>query len=189
MSNLPAPRAKVPMGEAALILAQLCDAIDAGADVDAAVQAVFRETRLDLADAVDRRIVFFELLKAQIEAARSARNAWDVRKQELEEMLATLKAKTQEIIEEHPDLPYQGRFGKLAVQKSPPKVETVWGDRELSPEIIQAFGVESRYVIQETHYKLDTRLVKSDLERGVPLAWASIGQGRHLRTRLTGDAS
>src|SRR5688500_18041871 len=122
-------RVKIPMSWAAAALADLCDQIDNGVEPTKAVSLLFQERKLDLAEAVDRRIAFVNAVDAQIEAARKAKDAWAAQVRSLEALLAAMKAGTKEIIEAHPDLPYKGSIGRLAVQKNPPAVKTTFGDK------------------------------------------------------------
>lgn len=179
---------RVPMAVAATDLAFLCDEIDSGVEPSTALVARFNETRLELADAIDRRIVFIGMVEGSIEQARAMRAGWDAKVQQLKALHDTMRAKTKEIIEAQPDLPYQGRLGKLAVQKNGgvTPVVTTWGDRELTAELVDMFGIDERYFYAETTYKLRPEVVLKDLEAGEELGWAQLGpRGTHLRIKLT----
>lgn len=182
-----APRARIPMAVAATELAQLCDAIDNGAEPSAALVAMFNERRLELAESVDRRIMFLTLVEGQIEQARAMRAGWDTQVQRLKALHDTMRAKTREIIEAAPDLPYQGTLGKLAIQKNGglAPVATEWGDKALTAAEIEMFGIDERYVQTETTYKLLTDVVRGDLEAGEDLGWAHLApRGMHLKVKL-----
>lgn len=174
---------KIPMGWAAAALAEMCDAIDAGAEPSDVLVQVFHDRKLELRDAVDRRIAFFQVVKGQIDAAKAARNAYAEQAKRLEALLEAMKARTKEIIEEHPDLPYEGDLGKLCVQKSPPAVKVMFEDRTLDKETIDLFGISERFIRTKVTYELDTKAVKAAIEAGEDIPWARIEQGTHLRVR------
>lgn len=187
-----AVRPKIPMAVAATDLAMLCDAIDDGAEPSVALVAMFNEKRLDLAASVDRRIMFITLIEAQIEAARQMRSSWDDQVQRLKALHETMRAKTKEIIEAAPDLPYQGTLGKLSMQKNGgvAPLATTWGDKELSQELVEMFGVDERYYYVQTTYKLRPEVIVKDLENGVPIEWAQLSpRGCHLRIKLTPEVA
>lgn len=172
------------MAWAASALAELCDRLDNGEEPTAALVSLFSETRLELAEAVDRRIAFIKYVEGAIEGARAARNEWDRQKTLLETMLAAMKARTKEIVETYPDLPYAGSLGKLAVQKNGGKapVELAFGERELSREIIEMFGVPEHLI--KITYTLDTDKLRRALEAGEDFPWATLqDRGSHLRIK------
>lgn len=181
------PAVRVPMARAAADLATLCDLIDDGAEPTAALKQVFDETKLDLADAVDRRIMFFSTVEAAIEQARGARAAWDAQVQQLKGLLASMQATTKATIEAFPDLPYQGQLGKLAVQKNGGRasLSLTFGDKDLTPDLIEMFGIDERYYTVRTTYTLLTDAVRKDLDAGRPVPWAQFGErGTHLKVKL-----
>lgn len=177
---------KVPMAEAALALSQLCDAIDNGVALDAALMEVFSEAKLDLAQAVDRRIAFFGMLDAETDHARKARAAWDQKVQQLKAFSDQLRASTKAIIEAAPDLPYQGQLGRLALQKNGGVLPLAlsFDDRVLTSETIDTHGIDERFYRMTVTYSLDTEAIRVALEAGEKLAWAMLGErGQHLRIK------
>jgi hypothetical protein len=175
---------RVPLAWTASTLSHLCDRLDAGEEPDAALVAVFNETKLEHADAVDRRIAFIKFVEGSIEGAKAAAREWDFQAKRLESLLAAMKERTKEILEAFPDLPYSGSLGKLAVQANGGKtpLELTFGDRELTPDLIAMFDVPPEFV--KVTYTLNTDAVRAALEEGVELPWAKLGdRGRHLRVR------
>ena len=73
---------KIPLDEAALILRELCEAIDNGLDLDAALLERFADAKLDVSNAVDRRIIFFHKIDEELAAARAVREAWKAKMNE-----------------------------------------------------------------------------------------------------------
>lgn len=202
-----AVRPKIPMAIAATELAMLCDAIEAAEEspnfdltgaAGAALVMCFQQTKRALADSVDRRITFIKAVEAHIEAARGARNAWDAQKQRLEALLDAMRQKTKEVIEavtddeEEKKITFRGSLGAFAVQKNggPAPMATTWGDRELSAELVDMFGIDERYFYIETTYKLRPEVVLKDLEAGEKIEWAQLApRGTHLRIKLTPEVA
>ncbi len=77
-------RPNTPLTEAAHLLAELMERIDAGEDLGEALVQAFHDTRLDLAQAVDRRIAFASWVKGAIEMAKKQSDEWRLRAQQLE---------------------------------------------------------------------------------------------------------
>jgi hypothetical protein len=174
-------KVRVPLAVAASDLARICDELDAGVTLDQALVAAFDDTKLALADAVDRRIAFHEFASSALEAARAARAGWDERVQQLKGLIDRFKANTQAVVEAHPDLPYRGTLGRITVQKSPASLQTTFGFRELTPELIEMMGIEPEYYTVKTTYTLDTKKAKEALAAGKSLPWAELTQSNHVR--------
>lgn len=181
--SMPVVATKQPMDLAALVLAELCEQVDSGADLDRELVARFDDAKLTLADAVDRRIAFDTWIKGAIEASRAARADWDQRTQLLKRIHEAFKAKTLAIVEASPDVPFVGRFGRLASQKSPPAIKLSFGDKQLTPQLIDMFGIDERFVKTVTTQTIDIDAVKAALAAGDNLPWAEQVQGTHLRIR------
>lgn len=180
---VPVPKPRVPMAFAAAILSELCDRLDEGADPTDALCAVFQETKLDLADAVDRRVAFDTWIQGAIKTAKEARDVYAERARKLTAAHEAFKKNTQDIIQAHPDLPYQGSLGRLAVQASAPSLKLAFGGKDLTPDMIQMFGIDEKYVKSEIVYTLDTAAVKAALQSGETIPWATLETGSHLRIR------
>ncbi len=187
---------KVPLDEAALILAQLCDAIDNGAEIDALLAAQFADAKLDVANAVDRRIFFFQKIEEELEAARARRASyqkvvamWDAKVQQLKALEDRVWRATKEIVEASPDLPYQGQYGKLAIQKNGGVLPLTTDFEALDADTISLFGIEPRFY--RTTYSLDNPAIRAALEAGEDLPWARLGaRGTQLKIKpVPGAAS
>lgn len=179
--SMPVVATKQPMDLAALVLAELCDKIDNGADLDQELVRAFDDAKLTLAAAVDRRIAFDTWIKGAIEAAREARTQWEERVQLLKAMHERFKANTLAIVQAA-DVPYQGSLGKIRAQRNPVGVKLTWGDKLLSPDLIDMLGIDDRFVRVKTEYSIDAAAVKAALEAGEDLPWARLDQsGFHVR--------
>ena len=185
-SDQPAQRAKVPMAWAAAALAEMCDRLEDGEEPTAAFTFVFNETRLDLAEAVDRRIAFIKLVEGSITAAEQARDEWALQKTRLESLLAAMKERTKEIVETFPDLPYKGTLGRFAVQKNggAQALDLSFGGKEITPELIDMFQIPERFVKTKVSYALDVDGIRAAIAKGEELPWAKLApRGTHLRVR------
>lgn len=193
-----AVRPKIPMDEAAALLAQMCDAIDAAeptVDLDsaagAAVVEAFNDAKLNLAEAVDRRIAWIAFVEGQIIAARAARDAWDAQKKRLEALLSAMRQRTAATISEHTaadaKITFRGRLGELSVRTNGgvlPMEVTL--PPELTAETLEQFGIDERFYKMRVTYELDSAAVRKALEGGETLPWAKLGErGSHLRIRHT----
>lgn len=179
-------RPKLSLDRAYAELAALCREIDEGADLSDALVAHFNETKLATTEAIDRRIAFLTAVKGQIPEAKAMRDAWAAHAKMLEQLEAAMKTATKELLEAHPDLPREGTIGRLAVEANGgvAPLELAFGDKDLTPETIELFGIEPRFVASKTVYWLDTDAVRAALEAGEQLDWAFIGvRGTHLKCR------
>ncbi len=179
---VPVTKPKIPMAFAALVLSELCDRLDDGADPTEALVAVFKDSELDLADATDRRIAFDTWIQGSIETAKKARDAYAERARKLTVAHEAFKTNTLSILEAYPELPYKGQLGRLASQASPPAMKlTISSD--LTQEVIEQFKIEPRFVKIITRLVLDSAAVKTALQAGEVFPWASLETGTHLRIR------
>ena len=180
---------KIPLDEAALILRELCEAIDNGLDLDAALLERFADAKLDVSNAVDRRIFFFAKIDEELAAARAVREAWKAKMQEWDAKVQQLKtledriwAATKAVVEGNPELPYQGQYGKLAVQKNGGVVPLTTEFDTLDADTIATFGIEARFY--KVGYSMDNAAIRAALEAGEDLPWARLGvRGTSLRIR------
>lgn len=170
------------MQYAADVLAQLCDEVDSADMIDSFLLEAFKDAEIDLQDAVDRRIAFDRWVKIQVEATKEGLRYYAERRQLLEAVHERFKAKTKEILEARPDLPYSGRLGKitLAGNGGQQTIDYAFGDKKISPEAAALFGVPADYVIAT--YAIDSERVRAELEAGKTLGWASLAdRGTHVR--------
>ena len=173
------------MAFAAVILSELCDRLDDGEDPSAAFLQAFQETKLDLADAVDRRIAFAGWLEGAIFAAKKARDAYAERARKLGQVEEAFKKNTAETIQAHPDLPYKGALGRLAVQASAPSLKLSFEPGNLTLQGFVDLGIDTKFIISKTTWSLDTAAVKAALVAGEQFSWASLEHGKHLRVKRT----
>ena len=176
-------RPKVPLAWANRMFAELCERLDSGEDVTAALETVCKETRLARAEAIDRRLTFHDIVLAERARLAAVRDAYADEVRRADRVIEAFKADTKAILAETPDLPFKGTLGAISLQKSPPAVEIDLGGKDLTPETIEFFGIDERFVVVRTTYSLDTAAVKDALKAGETLAWARLTQGEHVRFR------
>lgn len=175
-------RPKTTLTEAAHLLAELMERIDNGEDLGEVLVAAFHDTRLDLAQAVDRRIAFAHWVKGAIAMAKEQRDEWRQKVQQLEMLEDRFKANTQAAIEENPDIPFVGSMGKISVQKNPPSLKLAFEGKSLTPDMVECFQIPKQYVVTKVTYELDTAQLKTDILAGdTRVPWAWIEQGQSVR--------
>lgn len=170
-------------------LAELCGAIDDGADLDQTIISTFSDLKSDLTNRVGDVVSFIEFCNGAIERSKQARDVWAERARKLEHVLEKTKALVLETMHGNPELPYTSPIGRLALQKNPPRVDT---DLELriatvrnvvTADDIEKHKIESRFVKSTIVQHLAAEDVKTALEQGETLPWARQVQGQHLRIR------
>jgi hypothetical protein len=176
-------RPKADLGLAAMQFSQIDRAVESAEDLDAALLASFNYAELQTTRAVEQAIVFERFVRDVIDDAKEAEASYREARRRAEAILERFKAKVQQVITEHPDQPYKCKLGRIAIQKNPPQLETVWGDKTLTPEDISLFGIDSEFYEVQTTYKLRTDHVKRYLAAGNELPWASLKQTEGVRFR------
>ncbi len=189
-TDLVVERGKVHFTWAAKMLADLCLRLDEGATPDEAFQLIFTETRLDLAESIDRRKSLMFALQSNLDAARMARADMDAYIQRLKGVQDKVKEQTREVMEQAPDLPYrdsQGRKLSLcnnsqASLKFPFEVkETRAFTNLVEDETIRFFEIGLEHIKTITLHALDTDAIRKDLAAGKKLDWAFAERGKHVR--------
>ncbi len=173
---------KLPLAWAAQVFAQICDDVDGATKIDEFLKAAFDDARCDLAESVDRRIAFDRWCKEQVAAAEEGYRWYRARKEMIERVHGSFRERTKDVVDSQPDVVFQGRLGKIWVQNNPPTVEYTFGAREaITPEVAEAFGVPSEYLVAKTTYRVDSERTKAELQAGEELGWATVRQGRSIR--------
>jgi hypothetical protein len=178
---------KMPLDWAATQLTMLCDIVDNGGDLSDSMVTLFGETKTALADATDRRILFWNYCENQIDHAKEMQKEWAERKQRLDAILTLFKNKTAAIIEENENLPFEGRHGHLRIQNNPPSlklafdVQDVTARSVVSLSQVETFKIDPKYLARMELFTVVKDAVKKDLLNGAELTWAKIEQGKSLR--------
>lgn len=180
---------KVPLAEAAETFAIVCNAIDEG-NLDETIVAIFNQTRLDLATAVDRRVCFLNFCTSSMQAAKETRNAWAERARQLEALEERIKVLTIDQIKSSGLEQAKGDLGRLCIQNNPEALSLDFDlhdmmvNRVIDPIFIEVNAVPDKYLKKIAAYQLDTKQIKEDLQAGETLPWAKLTRGQHLRIRM-----
>ncbi len=177
---------KLPLVVAAELVERACADIDAADDtkkIDAFLVEAFNDAVGELSDCVDRRIGFDRWAKIQIKAATEAYRFYRHRKKLIEAVHKRFKARTADDMAAHPETPYRGNLGKISLVANQGSVEYVFGENEeLSQQLVDAFGIPGEYLRPpKITYKINTALVKQELEAGKTFLWAKMKEGYHVR--------
>lgn len=188
VTDITPEKPKVPLREAVAILSALCHRIEDGASPDEAIQAEFAETRLDLAQAIDRRKAVLASIGGMAETAKQMAKGYQEQAKRLEGLAESLKKRTLEIMLEAPDLPYRDSAGrKVSIVNGigSLKLSLNLGQKTVS-SIIDAVEMHEHKIPLEfvkpvSFYALDTAAVRSALIDGRELPWARIEPSVFLR--------
>lgn len=183
---------RAPLELAALDFAAVLNQIESlEGDIDQAILSTFGELKVELADAVDRRIYFLQFLESQIEHVEKMEKAWKNRRQVLENLNERIKESTkQTILSSEGSLKLKGTTGELAVQKSPPSVRYQFEPSRRSFEIItddivSKYKIPAKYLQHVELLQLNKALVKEELLAGTELEFATIEKNNsHVRIRV-----
>lgn len=180
--------AKLPMAIAAQNLERICEAIDEG-ELNEALQSLFTDTRLDLVDAIDRRIYFLELAKDRVKTLKRLRDEFSEAAKRVEYAVERVKEGTKQIMETYPDLPYKGDLGRLRIQKnsaakiSLPEIKTTEASVRNVIDVydIRKHEIGEEYYEVHSYYTLLIDEIKKAIEAGEEIPWAKLDRGSHLR--------
>lgn len=174
---------------AASTLAQICEVIDEGGDLDGALLSRFSSARSDLVASVDRRICFLRFCEDAISGAKRARDAYVERARQLERMVEALKTKTMQAMKENEDVPFVGSLGRFAVQKNPAalklgfEAKSMSVSRVVSAEDVTKHKIDKKFLKTVIEFQLDADAVKTALKAGQEFPWATLEQGESLRIK------
>lgn len=179
---------KLPMAIAAQNLETICNAID-NEEINDALSKMFAESRLDLADACDRRIYFLELAEDRVKTLKRMRDEFSVAAKRMEYAVARVKEGTLNIMESYKDLPYKGELGRLKAQNNPvakvslPEIKTteVSVRNIVDAADIAKHRIDEAYYEARTYYTLLLDKIREAIEGGAEIPWATIEKGKHLR--------
>lgn len=181
---------KTHLSDSARLLADLCERIDSGEEPTTALVSIFNETRLDLAEAIDRRKAFAARLRNEAALFQAASDELKHRAIMFETALEKLKENTKAIMEASPNIPYVDSYGsKLSVvNNSKAKLILDFEIREkkqvshiVDLGAAETVGISEEYLSQVSFVVLNTEKVRADLEAGKELPWARLERSTHLR--------
>lgn len=178
---------KVPMALASANLTRILEVSDE-AELTTAMVEMFNETRLDLKDAIDRRICFFDIAKGKIETMDRIAEDYKRASKIIANAVDRLKANTQQIMESNPELPYEGNLGRFSLQASKDSVEYMIPVRRLSAnnviteKEITEHNIDQKFITMTQFYQINSEAVREHLTAGGELTWSRLEKNKHLRT-------
>lgn len=183
---------KLPMIIAAQDLERVCEAIDERG-ANEALEKLLAEGAVSLSNSVDRRIYFLELAKDRIKTFKRIRKELLEASKRLEHAIAACKERTISIMEEFPNLPYRGELGRFKAQNdsvgevSLPEIRTTEASVRniVDAQDIKKHQIDEKFYEAKTYYTLMIGAIRTALENGEDVPWASITKGRHLRWTKT----
>lgn len=189
MSNAPSSGSKPslsPMGFAAQAFDQVCGDVENAITIDDRLKQLFADSQEELQYRVDKRIAFDRWIKIQKAAAEEGIAYYQDLLARLESVHEKFKAQTKADVEAVPNVEFRGKLGKIWVQKNNPRIEYSFGDKRVSKEVIEMFGVPDEYVIAReipatVEYSIDSARLMADLKAGKEFPWATLKQGSHVR--------
>ena len=182
---------RTPLELAALDFAAVLNQIEQlDGNLDQAIMSTFGELKLELAEAVDRRIYFLQFLESQIEHVEKMEKAWRERRRVLDNLNERIKESTKAtIIAQEGNMKLKGTTGELAVQKSPPAVQYSFESFKKSYDVItddmvSKYEIPAKYLQPVELLQLNKVAVREDLQAGVELSFAKLVRGNHIRIRV-----
>lgn len=180
---------KIPMQWAAAAFEQISNEIVEAQDIDAALASQFKDSEIDLAESVDRRMAFWRHAQNFFKTCKLGKSEINKAQKDHEKMLAVFVEKTIELIEKHPDIPFKDSYGKKlsVVQNGTPVLKTELDlkiksvSNVVALEECELFGVDPKYLKKVSYMTLDVDAVNADLRAKVELAWAELKWGKYLK--------
>jgi len=184
------PVKKVPLQWAAAALVAICQQIEDGINIEDALLAQFNETKLDIAEAIDRRKGLKNYLEMMISHCKAGKSDINDQQKRFETVLERLKEKTKQILIENPEIPYVDSFGKKlsVVNNGTPRLDLklpITISKSVNNIVDQqeciTFGIDQKYLRTVSYITLDTETLRNDLKSGTILPWADLTWSTQLR--------
>lgn len=158
---------KMSFIDAAGVLSRICDRIDLGDEIDAALQSEFTEALDDIAFAVDRRKFVYAEVESKIELAKKYRDKIKQDIKKFETIKERLIDSTKAVIEMNPSIPFKDSLGKaLKVLPNP------------SPKLVITKSVPSEYskvVLEPNKELIKEALLRNDSDLDIDFAYLEYG--------------
>lgn len=171
-------------------LADLCDRIDAGEDLDDLMLATHAALKEESTYYSDNVIAYEMACDAIIDQAKQLEAFAKMRRKTAEDVKERLRSGVKPTIEQFKDqLQLKGSLGTLAVRNQAPKVkyhcllESKSVSSVVREDIIKQFAISPAYLEAVTLMRLDRKKVEADLKAGEKLPWAELVQETSLTVR------
>jgi hypothetical protein len=181
---------KVPLQWAAEAFSQISNRIEESDDIDTALVSAFDESRIDIAEALDRRRAFKNYCEMMIARCKDEKKRIQEVQSRIEDVLERFKEKTKAIIEANPSIPFVDTLGKKisVVKNGAPRLSLklpLTASKSVAniidAEQAEFFGVDKKYLKQVSFLVLDTEVLKADLKAGQSCDWAELEYNTQLR--------
>lgn len=167
---------------------EICNLIDNETGDLTALQARFEQAGAEMSDKVDNWIGCLRGLKARVEQLKSIRDEYIQAARAAEKVEERLKDYLVLIMKQHPNIPFQGKTGKLRLQKnSAPSMEVDFERVDkttynvLDASLLSLEPSLNKYARAITYYVLDAASLKADIEANKGPTWAKLDHGSHVR--------
>lgn len=172
-------KSQEPLALAAQTLAQLCDEVDSSDRIDEVLLAAFDGAKLQLETEIDRLIHFDKMSKDRQNAYKDAARYYRDQADYMEDIRSRFKARVTEVMLANPNLPFRGRLGKISCVENQPSVDYAFGDKHVTDEVIDFYGIPADYLKEKVSYEVDHARVKAELLAGKELPWARLKPTSH----------
>lgn len=171
-------------------LADLCDRIDAGEDLDELMLTTHAFLKENATMYSDNVIAFEMACDAVIDQAKQLESFAKSRRKNAEQLKGLLRDNVKPTVEQHKDqLQLKGSLGTLSVRKQKPKVkyhcliESKSVSSVVRDEIIKQFDIPEAYLDTVTLKRINREKVEAVLKSGFTLAWAELVHETSLTVR------
>ena len=172
-------------------LVQALDAFQTAIDNAEEITPEMIQGHFDLLAAVDQKtdalISFIENMQLQAGHAKAKADAYAARAKSLESAAENAKAYAKLLLSQHPDLEFRGTKGKLAIQRTAPKLchNVPMFRYSTDKKIPDNFQVPDKYTQLVVTRVLNTDAVKEAIKAGEPLGFeAEMKENFALRIKL-----
>lgn len=170
------------MAEYASLLHSYTKTIDNGEDLTPQLIEDFGDAKSGLEITTDKRIGFLDYLDGMAKHLKSIKDQYATAQKTTENLRARIVDHTKFIMFNAPDIPFKGKRGTLAIQKSTAALKS---DYELDKEVDSHLLQLNPYLNEYTQTKIvwDKPKIKSLLKSGHTIAGFWLEQGDQLRIR------
>ena len=180
------PRPMIPIGPSATHLAELARRIEAGEPLTPVFMSIFQEAKHNHLVAVDQATTTADLLAFMTYGAKAARDRWAAKAKAFEAAHEELKAAAMAAIDENPDLPWTDTYGQtvtVANNSAPSLSMSLSLVDKTVRNVVDETDTErlGPYVKMVSFLVIDTDRVRLALSQGIPIPWATLERGRHIR--------
>ena len=188
VSDIVPARPRVPLAQALAMVSEIYHRLEDGSTEPDAIAAVFSETRLDVAEAIDRRMAVKDSMEAEAEKCRIKAKSYAEAAGRLERAVEALKQNTLTVMQAIPDFPYADSAGRrIHIQQAAPRLVLDLGTAKktfsnlVTTDIIAEHEIPLAFIQAGQFLAIDTAAVKAALEAGSAFHWAKLDRTTFLK--------